>query len=81
MKNERATTTCHKINQVHKHNIEQKKLNTKQSLVYDIIYMKYQKETRQNQTMVHRDRHIGDETVRESKEVMSLKIRTMVGSV
>lgn len=31
--------------------------------------------------MVHRDRHIGEETVKESKEVMSLKIRTMVGSV
>lgn len=31
--------------------------------------------------MVHRDRHIGDETVKESKEVMFLKIRTMVDSV
>lgn len=43
--------------------------------------MKFQKETKQNQTMVHRDRYIGDKTVKESQEVMSLKIRTVVGSV
>ena len=40
-----------------------------------------EKETEQNQTMVPREIYLGDKTVKERKKVISLKIRTTVGSV
>ena len=40
-----------------------------------------EKEAEQNQTMVPREIYLGDKTMKESKKVISLKIRTMVGSV
>lgn len=40
-----------------------------------------EKETKQNQAMMLRDTYLGDKTIKESKDVIALKIRTMAGSV
>lgn len=49
------------------------------SIWFNLYKYQKEKETKQNQTTLLRDTYLGEETMKESEEMISLKTRIMVG--